>query len=95
MSRHAAIVGTGSYVPDRLVSDADPEASLGQPLDAWLRANVGIIERRVMAGEQITSDLCVPAARRALERARTSPEELDLIIVASDTLFDAVRSARP
>lgn len=85
MSRYAVILGTGSYVPDRIVTNADLEASLGEPVDAWLRANVGIIERHVMADDQVTSDLCVPAARRALERARTAPEDLDLIIVASDT----------
>src|SRR5512135_1972162 len=58
---------------------------LGEPLDGWLRANVGIVERRVMADGQVTSDLCVAAARRALEHAGVAAGDLDLIIVASDT----------
>jgi 3-oxoacyl-[acyl-carrier-protein] synthase-3 len=85
MTRHAAVLGTGSYVPDRVVTNRELEERLGEPLDAWLRANVGIAERRVMADDQVTSDLCVAAARRALERAGTDAGELDLVIVASDT----------
>jgi 3-oxoacyl-[acyl-carrier-protein] synthase-3 len=85
MARHAAVLGTGSYVPDRVITNAELEQSLGEPVDAWLRANVGITERHVMADGQVTSDLCVAAARRALERAGTTADELDLVIVASDT----------
>lgn len=83
--RHAAVLGTGSYVPDRVVTNAELEQLLGERVDEWLRANVGIAERRVMADDQVTSDLCVAAARRALERAGVGPEDLDLVIVASDT----------
>jgi 3-oxoacyl-[acyl-carrier-protein] synthase-3 len=85
MTRHAAVLGTGSYVPDRVVTNHELEQTLGEPVDAWLRANVGIVERRVMADDQVTSDLCVAAARRALERSGTAADELDLVIVASDT----------
>lgn len=85
MARHAAILGTGSYVPERVVSNAELEQLLGEPVDEWLRANVGIHQRHVMADDQVTSDLCVAAARRALERAGTAASELDLVIVASDT----------
>ncbi len=83
--RYAQIAGTGRCVPDRIMTNADVEALLGEPVDAWLREKVGILERRVMDDGQVTSDLAVAAARRALERARIAPEELDLIIVASDT----------
>ncbi len=85
MSRHAAILGTGSYVPERIVTNAELERLLGEPLDEWLRQNVGIEQRHVMADDQVTSDLCVAAARRALDHAEVAAEELDLIIVASDT----------
>jgi 3-oxoacyl-[acyl-carrier-protein] synthase-3 len=85
MTRHAAVLGTGSYAPERVVTNRDLEQALGEPVDAWLRANVGIAERRVMADDQVTSDLCVAAARRALERAGTAAGELDLVIVATDT----------
>lgn len=83
--RYAAVLGTGSYVPERVVTNKDLEAMLGEPVDEWLRANVGIAERHVMADDQVTSDLCTAAARRALDRAGTAAEELDLVIVASDT----------
>lgn len=85
MTRHAAVLGTGSYVPERVVTNRDLEQLLGEPVDEWLRTRVGIAERRVMADDQVTSDLCVAAARRALERSGTAAGELDLVIVASDT----------
>lgn len=85
MSRHAAILGTGSYVPERVITNAELERMLGEPLDEWLRQNVGIERRHVMADDQVTSDLCVAAARRALDNAGVTAAELDLILVASDT----------
>lgn len=85
MTRHAAILATGRYVPARTIGNAELERSLGEPVDEWLRANVGIEERHVMAEGEVTSDLCVAAARQALARAGLGPEQLDLIIVASDT----------
>lgn len=85
MTRYANIAGTGRYVPEKTLTNADFEALLGEPVDAWLRAKVGIVERHFMADHETTSDLAVAAARQALERAGASSEELDLIIVASDT----------
>lgn len=85
MTRYAAILGTGSYVPDRIVTNRELEQALGQPIDEWLRTNVGIVERRVMADHQVTSDLAAAAGQRALERAGVAPDEIDLVIVASDT----------
>ena len=84
-ARYARIAGTGRYVPERVMTNADVEALLGQPVDAWLREKVGIVERRVMADGETTSDLAAAAGRQALERAGIGAEELDLIIVASDT----------
>jgi 3-oxoacyl-[acyl-carrier-protein] synthase III len=83
--RYARIAGTGRCVPERILTNADVEARLGEPVDAWLREKVGIQERRVMDDGQTTSDLAAIAARRALERAGVGAEELDLILVASDT----------
>jgi 3-oxoacyl-[acyl-carrier-protein] synthase-3 len=83
--RYANILSTGRYVPEKRVTNADVERILGEPVDAWLQQNVGIRERRLMADGQVTSDLCVNAAREALERAGVKPEQLDLIIVATDT----------
>lgn len=83
--RYAQIVSTGRYVPERVVTNAQLERQLGEPVDAWLRQNVGIEQRHVMAEHEATSDLAVGAARQALERAGLPAEALDLIVVATDT----------
>jgi 3-oxoacyl-[acyl-carrier-protein] synthase III len=83
--RFASITATGRYVPERVVTNAELEGRLGEPVDAWLLANVGIRERCVMAAGQTTSDLATLAARQCLERAGRAPEELDLLVVATDT----------
>ncbi len=81
----AQILSTGRYVPEKVMTNADFEPLLGESVDAWLVANVGIRERHLMAPDQVTSDLCVAAARQALERAHTAPTDLNLIVVATDT----------
>nr|MBP8950611.1 3-oxoacyl-ACP synthase [Promineifilum sp.] len=85
MTRIAQILSTGSYVPERVVTNAEIDALLGESTSEWLVANVGIRERRWMAPEQTTSDLIVEASRRALDKAGLSPEQLNLIIVSTDT----------
>jgi 3-oxoacyl-[acyl-carrier-protein] synthase-3 len=83
--RCAQIISTGSYVPERLVTNAQLEQTLGEPLNDWLIQNVGIRERHFMANDQVTSDLATSAARATLARAGMQPNQLDLIIVATDT----------
>ncbi len=83
--RHAQILSTGSYAPERVMTNADFDRLLGEPVGDWLVENVGIRERHFMAEDQVTSDLAVVAARRALERAGLRPSDLDRIIVATDT----------
>jgi 3-oxoacyl-[acyl-carrier-protein] synthase-3 len=85
MARHPQILATGSYVPERVVTNAEVDALMGESTDEWLLANVGIRERRWMSPEQTTSDLVVEASRKALERAGISAADLDLIIVSTDT----------
>jgi 3-oxoacyl-[acyl-carrier-protein] synthase-3 len=85
MSRYAQILSTGSYVPERVVTNAEVDELLGVSTNEWLIANVGIRERRWMAEDQTTSDLIVEASKRALERADVLPEEIDLLIVSTDT----------
>ncbi len=83
--RYARILSTGRYVPERCITNKELEARLGQEFDAWLVQNVGIHQRHVMSDDQVTSDLAVAAAEQALARAGLSAEDLDLIIVATDT----------
>ena len=85
MTRIAQILSTGSYVPERVVTNDEMDRILGEPTGAWLEANVGIRERRWMSPEQTTSDLIVEAARKALDKAGVAPEQLNLIIVSTDT----------
>jgi 3-oxoacyl-[acyl-carrier-protein] synthase-3 len=79
------ILSTGSYVPERVVTNAEVDALMGASTSEWLIQNVGIRERRWMAPEQTTSDLVVEASQLAIERARVTPNDLDLIIVSTDT----------
>ncbi|MFN7135397.1 MAG: 3-oxoacyl-ACP synthase III family protein, partial [Myxococcales bacterium] len=83
--RHARILSTGRYVPAQCLTNAELEGRLGQPFHEWLVQNVGIHQRHVMAENEVTSDLAVAAGRQALARAGVRPEQLDLIIVATDT----------
>ncbi|MEP7382135.1 MAG: ketoacyl-ACP synthase III [Gemmatimonadota bacterium] len=83
--RHAVITGTGSYVPSRVVTNAELAHGLGASIEPFVSETLGIRERRFAAPGESTVDLCEPAARRALEAAGLRPEELDLLIVATDT----------
>ena len=85
MARYAQILSTGSYVPERVVTNAEVDALMGESTSQWLLDNVGIRERHWMSPDQTTSDLIVAASRTALDRAGVKPEELDLIIVSTDT----------
>lgn len=83
--RHARIIATGAYAPEKIVTNKEIEEILGEEVDQWLIDNVGIRERRVMAPEQTTSDLVVNAAEKALKQAGITADQLDLIILATDT----------
>lgn len=82
--RSVRISGTGSYLPERIVRNQDLEERVPTS-DKWIRENLGIRERRVAAPDQATSNLAAEAALRALENAHLSPEDIDLIIVATAT----------
>ncbi len=89
--RSVSIVGTGSYVPERILSNRDLEA-LVDTTDEWIRTRTGIRERRIAAENESTSDMGIKAGLAAMQQAEVSPEEIDLIIVATvtpDTLFPA------
>ena len=84
-NRRALITSTGSYVPERVVPNAYFNELLGEDVDTWLRQNVNIHARRWCADGESVADLCERAARQALERAEVRADELDLLIVATDT----------
>ncbi|MGL4391903.1 MAG: beta-ketoacyl-ACP synthase III [Fusobacteriaceae bacterium] len=82
--KSVGIVGFGSYTPEKIMTNADFE-KIVDTTDEWIRTRTGIEERRYAAPEQATSDLCVEAAKKALESAKLSANDLDLIIVATCT----------
>jgi 3-oxoacyl-[acyl-carrier-protein] synthase III len=82
--KRARIIGTGSYLPEKVLTNADLEKFLDTS-DEWIVSRTGIRERRVAADGEFTSDLAVKAARRAMEMANTAAEEIDLIIVGTIT----------
>ena len=78
------IAGTGSYVPDKVLTNADLEKMV-ETSDEWIRTRTGIQERRIAAPDQATSDMAYIAGSRALEMAGVKGEELSAIIVATIT----------
>ena len=83
--REAAITGVGLHVPDRVLTNADLSRMLGEDIEEFVVNVLGIHERRVCAAHESTADLAEGAARRALEDAGVRPEEVDLLIVSTDT----------
>lgn len=89
--RTVSIIGTGSYVPDKILSNEDL-SRLVDTSDEWITTRTGIKQRRVAAKDENTSDMATKAALRALEQAKVSPKDLNLILVATatpDMLFPA------
>jgi 3-oxoacyl-[acyl-carrier-protein] synthase-3 len=82
--RSAGIIGTGSCLPDRIVTNHEME-SMVDTNDEWIRSRTGICERRISDENTATSDLATTAALRALENANLKPEDIDLIMVATVT----------
>ena len=83
--RRAEIIGTGMYAPERIVPNSEFNTMYNMDVDSFLRANRNIFERHYMAENQATSDLIVPAAREALTNAGITPDQLNLIIISTDT----------
>lgn len=83
-TRRVAILGTGSYVPERILTNADLEKMV-DTTNEWIVTRSGIRERRIARDDQATSDLGVEAAKRALAASGVKAEEIDLIIVATLT----------
>ena len=82
--RYAKIVATGSYLPKRVVSNADLNTSI-ETSDEWIVSRTGIEARHVAADDELTSDLAMHAARAAMQAAAVGAADIDLIIVATTT----------
>src|SRR5881296_3918733 len=78
--RTCSIAGVGSYVPARILTNADLEKMVNTS-DEWITTRTGIKERHIAAKDEFTSDLATHAAQRAMQRAKVTADELDLIVV--------------
>jgi 3-oxoacyl-[acyl-carrier-protein] synthase-3 len=78
------IVGTGSYLPEKILTNGDLEKMVDTS-DQWIVDRTGIRERHIAADGELTSDLATSAARRALAAAEVTPASVDLLIVATTT----------
>lgn len=83
--RNAIIIGTGSYVPEKILTNEDLSRNLGEDINEFVSNVIGIAERHVCADDESAADLATEAARRALESANTTADEIDLIVLATDT----------
>lgn len=81
---YSRIVGTGSYLPPRIVANAEFAARLDTS-DEWIRERTGIVQRHIAAESQTSSDLALEASRAALAAAGMKAAEVELIIVATST----------
>ena len=89
MTRAVGILGVGHYVPEKTLTNFDLEKMVDTS-DEWITERTGIKQRHIAAPEEATSDLAYNAAVKALEDAKVSPEEIDLVIVgtaSSDHIF--------
>ena len=82
--RGATIVGTGMYVPERVMTNKDLE-KIVDTTDQWIIERTGIRERRIAAPDQASSDLALIAARNALEMAGLEPADVDQIVLTTTT----------
>ena len=81
---YSRIIGTGSFLPPRIVTNDEFAARLDTS-DAWIRERTGIVQRHIADEAQGSSDLALEASRRALDAAGISAGEIDLIVLATST----------
>lgn len=83
--RNARIIGTGVSVPAKVLTNDDLSRMLGEDISEFVEKNLGIRERHVLATDESAADIATRAAENALQNAGIKAEDLDLIILASDT----------
>ncbi len=84
MSFFSRIIGTGSYLPENVLANTDLETIVDTSYE-WIYTRTGIRQRHIAADNESSSDLALKASRRAIEAAGLTPDELDLVIVATTT----------
>ncbi len=84
MARRSFILGTGSYLPERVVTNAQLAETVDTS-DEWIRERTGIGQRHIAAEGELTSDIAAAAARRALDAAGVDASGIDLIVLATTT----------
>lgn len=82
MQIKSKIIGTGSYLPKKVLTNFDLEKKINTS-DEWITERTGIRERRIINGKETNSDLCLKAAKQAIKAAGIKPKDIDLIIVAT------------
>jgi len=91
MNTYSRIIGTGSYFPEKIMTNKDFEKFLDTN-DEWITSRTGMKERRVAEGDMYTSDLAAEAAKKALEMAGIKATDLDGIIVGTFTMDTSMPS---
>lgn len=89
---YSKIAGTGRYLPERVMTNADLE-KIVDTTDEWIRTRTGVERRHIASEDQTTSDLCVEAAKQAMEAADIEADEIDLIVIGTtspDLIFPNV-----
>jgi 3-oxoacyl-[acyl-carrier-protein] synthase-3 len=82
--KYSRIIGTGSYLPEKTLSNNDLEKIM-DTTDEWIRERTGIVKRHIAAGDETSCDLAEIAASRAMEAAGRTPRQIDLIVLATTT----------
>lgn len=85
MSRYAVIGGTGCYVPEKVLTNEDLSRMLGEDINEFVSQVVGIRERHICSEGESSVHMAVEAGKRALSAAGVAPDEVDLVLVATDT----------
>ena len=81
---YSRIVGTGRYLPEKIMTNADLE-KIVDTSDEWIRTRTGVERRHVCAEDQTTSDMCIEAAKVAIDDAGVKPEDIDMVITGTTT----------
>ncbi|MEO1190223.1 MAG: beta-ketoacyl-ACP synthase III [Pseudomonadota bacterium] len=84
MAYRARVIASGSYLPQRILTNAELATQV-ETDDAWIRQRTGICQRHIAADDELTSDLGIAAARKALDAAGLSGQDIDLVVCATAT----------